>query len=153
MAKKRKASGHAEPSKSNGFEERGGKMGQITTYEDVADSEDEFHINRDKVLLGDGLDAKRRKKWQEEGRNGTASLCTLLTSPQMPSYSPRTRKFWDIHLKVKKMKSRSLPSLENSKMQPGPKKYLKKETKMLVDGAPRRRTTTTMTQSKPKPTP
>ena len=42
-------------------------MGPITTYEDVADSEDEFHINRDKVLLDEGPDAKRRRKWQEEG--------------------------------------------------------------------------------------
>jgi len=42
-------------------------MGPITTYEDIADSEDEFHINRDKVLLDEGPEAKRRRKWQEEG--------------------------------------------------------------------------------------
>jgi U3 small nucleolar RNA-associated protein 3 len=89
MAKKRKASGRAEQSENNGFEDKGGKMGRITTYEDVADSEDEFHINRDKVLLDDGPDAKRRKKWQEEGRNtasiGIALLYTLLTGWQMLS--------------------------------------------------------------------
>jgi U3 small nucleolar RNA-associated protein 3 len=89
MAKKRKASGRAEQSENNGFEDKGGKMDRITTYEDVADSEDEFHINRDKVLLGDGPDAKRRKKWQEEGIN-TASIAialrhTLLTGLQMLS--------------------------------------------------------------------
>lgn len=68
MAKKRKASGRFEGGKpDNGFESKGGKMGPITTYEDVADSEDEFHINRDKVLLDEGPDAKRRRKWQEEG--------------------------------------------------------------------------------------
>ncbi|KAH7393632.1 Sas10 C-terminal domain-containing protein [Cadophora sp. MPI-SDFR-AT-0126] len=67
MAKKRKASGRFEGKKEeNGFESKGGKMGPITTYEDVADSEDEFHINRDKVLLDEGPDAKRRRKWQEE---------------------------------------------------------------------------------------
>ena len=44
-----------------------GKLGPIRTYEDVADSEDEFHINRDKILLDDGPDAKRRKRWEEEG--------------------------------------------------------------------------------------
>merc|ERR1712093_798685 len=67
MAKKRKASGRFEGGKpENGFESKGGKMGPITTYEDVADSEDEFHINRDKVLLDEGPDAKRRRKWQEE---------------------------------------------------------------------------------------
>lgn len=68
MAKKRKASGRFEGAQAeNGFESKGGKMGPITTYEDVADSEDEFHINRDKVLLDEGPDAKRRRKWQEEG--------------------------------------------------------------------------------------
>ncbi|KAL5320028.1 hypothetical protein ACEPPN_013087 [Leptodophora sp. 'Broadleaf-Isolate-01'] len=67
MAKKRKASGRFEGAQAeNGFESKGGKMGPITTYEDVADSEDEFHINRDKVLLDEGPDAKRRRKWQEE---------------------------------------------------------------------------------------
>jgi U3 small nucleolar RNA-associated protein 3 len=86
---KRKASGRAEQSKNNGFEDKGGKMGRITTYEDVADSADEFHINRDKILLDDGPDAKRRKKWQEEGIN-TASIAialrhTLLTGLQMLS--------------------------------------------------------------------
>jgi U3 small nucleolar RNA-associated protein 3 len=69
MAKKRKASGRFAPAgEPNGFSDKGGKMGPITTYEDVADSEDEFHINRDKVMLDDGPDVKRRKKWQEEGK-------------------------------------------------------------------------------------
>ncbi|PVH76836.1 hypothetical protein DL98DRAFT_464472 [Cadophora sp. DSE1049] len=67
MAKKRKASGRFEGANpDNGFESKGGKMGAITSYEDVADSEDEFHINRDKVLLDEGPDAKRRRKWQQE---------------------------------------------------------------------------------------
>ena len=68
MGKKRKGSARTvEADVSTGWEERGGKMGPIKTYEDVADSEDEFHINRDKVMLEDGPDVKRRKKWQEEG--------------------------------------------------------------------------------------
>lgn len=68
MAKKRKASGRSAPAEEvGGFEAKGGRMGPITTYEDVADSEDEFHINRDKILLDDGPDAKRRRKWQEDG--------------------------------------------------------------------------------------
>lgn len=68
MAKKRKASGRFESAnEENGFESKGGKIGPITSYEDVADSEDEFHINRDKVLLDDGPDAKRRRKYEEEG--------------------------------------------------------------------------------------
>jgi len=68
MGKKRKGSARTvETDAPTGWEDRGGKMGPIKTYEDVADSEDEFHINRDKVLLEDGPDTKRRKKWQEEG--------------------------------------------------------------------------------------
>lgn len=68
MAKKRKASGRFESTnKENGFELKGGKIAPITSYEDVADSEDEFHINRDKLLLDDGPDAKRRRKYEEEG--------------------------------------------------------------------------------------
>ncbi|KAI9049270.1 hypothetical protein LZ554_007117 [Drepanopeziza brunnea f. sp. 'monogermtubi'] len=67
MAKKRKAAGQsANAGTDDGFEKKGGKMGPITTFEDVADSEDEFHINRDKVLLDDGPDAKRRRKYAAE---------------------------------------------------------------------------------------
>ena len=68
MAKKRKASSRSKGEDAvSGFEERGGKHRGITTYEDVADSEDEFHINRDKVMFDDGPDAKRRRKYAEEG--------------------------------------------------------------------------------------
>ncbi|CZR65465.1 related to SAS10 protein, involved in silencing [Phialocephala subalpina] len=67
MAKKRKASARSAATEvADGFEAKGGRMGPITTFEDVADSEDEFHINRDKVMLDEGPDAKRRRKWQEE---------------------------------------------------------------------------------------
>jgi U3 small nucleolar RNA-associated protein 3 len=72
MAKKRKASGRpAVTDGTKGFGSKGGKIGPITTYEDVADSEDDFHINRDKVMLDDGPDAKRRKKWEAEGKKFT----------------------------------------------------------------------------------
>jgi len=69
MAKKRKASGRptAAVEEKGWGQSKGGKIGPISTYEDVADSEDEFHINRDKVMLDAGPDAKRRKKWQEQG--------------------------------------------------------------------------------------
>jgi U3 small nucleolar RNA-associated protein 3 len=68
MAKKRKASARAEvENATEGWNEQGGKMGPINSYEDVADSEDEFHMNRDKIMLDEGPDAKRRRKWQEEG--------------------------------------------------------------------------------------
>jgi U3 small nucleolar RNA-associated protein 3 len=65
MGKKRKASGRVSTGPKE-FDPKDGKLGPITTYEDVADSEDEFHIQRDKVLLDDAPEAKRRRKAQEE---------------------------------------------------------------------------------------
>ena len=68
MAKKRKVSSNAaETEPSTGWNDQGGKLRAVNTYEDIADSEDEFHANRDKIMLDDGPDAKRRRKWQEEG--------------------------------------------------------------------------------------
>lgn len=67
MAKKRKVSGGApvaEP--TEGWNEQGGKLA-FKSYEDLADAQDDFHINRDKVMLDDGPDAKRRRKWEQEG--------------------------------------------------------------------------------------
>jgi U3 small nucleolar RNA-associated protein 3 len=66
MAKKRKISSSRATGPKE-FNVKDGKLGPIRTYEDVADSEDEFHINRDKVMLDDGPDAKRRRKHAEEG--------------------------------------------------------------------------------------
>ena len=67
MGKKRKAGGrpfgHDEPRR----EPKGDSKLRINTYEDVADSEDEFHINRDKILLEEGPAQKRQRKAQEEG--------------------------------------------------------------------------------------
>lgn len=65
MAKKRKASGQAYGQPKSDKKEKT-KLA-INTFEDVADSEDEFHINRDKILLDEGPEAKRRRKWQERG--------------------------------------------------------------------------------------
>ncbi|KAH7388760.1 Sas10 C-terminal domain-containing protein [Pyrenochaeta sp. MPI-SDFR-AT-0127] len=66
MAKKRKAGGRAygEPKKQK---DEDSKLA-ISTWEDVADSEDEFHINRDKILLDEGPTAKRLRKWQEDDK-------------------------------------------------------------------------------------
>jgi hypothetical protein len=65
MAKKRKAGGGASRAPKAPKEEDS-RMA-INTYEDVADSEDEFHMNRDKILLDEGPAAKRLRKYQEEG--------------------------------------------------------------------------------------
>ncbi|KAK6607258.1 sas10 utp3 family protein [Botrytis cinerea] len=59
--KKRKASGQSAKSRTQDFDKSKGKVA-FTTYEDIADSEDEFHINRDKVMLDDEPNAKRQRK-------------------------------------------------------------------------------------------
>lgn len=66
MGKKRKAGGRAygEPKATK---DDGSKLA-INSWEDVADSEDEFHINRDKILLEEGPAAKKLRKYQEEGK-------------------------------------------------------------------------------------
>ena len=81
MGKKRKASGRPfgrdEPRELN---EADSKL-RINTYEDVPDSEDEFHINRDKILLEEGPAQKRQRKIREEGKASYSVhlLCRLLT--------------------------------------------------------------------------
>jgi hypothetical protein len=65
MAKKRKASGRAygDPKAPKNDDS---KLA-INSWEDVADSEDEFLLNREKVMLDEGPAAKRLRKYQEEG--------------------------------------------------------------------------------------
>lgn len=70
MAKKRKAGGGASRAPKAPKEEDS-RM-RINTFEDVADSEDEFHMNRDKILLDEGPVAKRMRKYQEEGLSSHA---------------------------------------------------------------------------------
>lgn len=67
MGKKRKAGGRAFG--SDGAKEifEGDSELRINTYEDVANSEDEFHINRDKILLQEGPAQKRQRKIRGEG--------------------------------------------------------------------------------------
>lgn len=69
MGKKRKASGQPfgcnRPQDLNDADSNL----RINTYEDVADSEDEFHINRDKILLEEGPAQKRQRKIQEAGKH------------------------------------------------------------------------------------
>ena len=80
MGKKRKASGQSffrdDPHNVN---ESDSKL-RINTYEDVADSEDEFYINRDKILLEEGRAQKRLRKIQEDGKIPSPGhfLCLIL---------------------------------------------------------------------------
>ena len=70
MAKKRKAGSSNQYQSDSRKTEDNAKL-RIKTYRDVADSEDEFHINRDKILLEEGPTQKRRRKLQEDGIDHT----------------------------------------------------------------------------------
>lgn len=67
MAKKRKAGGRPFGNDETRYEKGGDSKLRVNTYEDVADSEDEFHINRDKVLLEENPAQKGLCRAQEEG--------------------------------------------------------------------------------------
>ncbi|KAK4506991.1 hypothetical protein PRZ48_000725 [Zasmidium cellare] len=66
MAKKRKASGRSQESSGPAELDPRDSKKRINTYEDVADSDDEFHLNQDEIRLGEEPEAKRRRKWAEQ---------------------------------------------------------------------------------------
>ncbi|KAH7143935.1 Sas10 C-terminal domain-containing protein [Dactylonectria macrodidyma] len=67
MAKKRKASGrNTQPGGPKELDATDARLGAITTFEDVADSEDEFFMERDQILLEDEHGSKRRRKAEED---------------------------------------------------------------------------------------
>ncbi|KAH7159932.1 Sas10 C-terminal domain-containing protein [Dactylonectria estremocensis] len=67
MAKKRKASGrNAQPNGPQELNVADARLGPITTFEDVADSEDEFFMEREQILLEDEPGSKRRRKAEED---------------------------------------------------------------------------------------
>lgn len=66
MGKKRKASRPSGSSGPKDFDPADAKLGPVTTYEDLADSEEEYFINKDKILLEDEPRSKRLKRQQEE---------------------------------------------------------------------------------------
>ncbi|KAL3953679.1 hypothetical protein ACCO45_011635 [Purpureocillium lilacinum] len=67
MGKKRKASSrNAEAKGPKDLDAADARLGPVTTYEDVADSEDEYFINQDKIMLDDEPGSKRRRKDDED---------------------------------------------------------------------------------------
>jgi U3 small nucleolar RNA-associated protein 3 len=66
MGKKRKAGGTPFGQSKVQEEDNGKTKLNIKSYEDVADSEDEFHINRDKVLLEEEPARKKQRQMMEE---------------------------------------------------------------------------------------
>lgn len=66
MAKKRKAPAPSQEPKGETELDIRDSRKRISTYKDVADSDDEFHLNQDKVRLGEEPQAKRQRKWAEQ---------------------------------------------------------------------------------------
>lgn len=66
MAKKRKGGARDAEEPKGPNMDVGESRKRIRTYEDVADSDDEFHLNNDKVLLEERPDVKRRRKQQDD---------------------------------------------------------------------------------------
>lgn len=60
MAKKRKAPAQAKGPKE--VDPKDARLGPISTYADVADSEDEYFMNQDTIMVDDEPDSKRRRK-------------------------------------------------------------------------------------------
>lgn len=66
MAKKRKAPTRSqEPQAPSELDLRDSRK-RVNSYKDVADSDDEFHLNQDEIRLGEEPEAKRRRKWAEQ---------------------------------------------------------------------------------------
>ena len=90
MARKRGANGRPfgrdQPSATGS---RDSSKLTINTFEDVADSEDEFHINRDKILLEEGPAQKWQRKALEQGSEGLQVQSLLRLNPTC-SNLPRT---------------------------------------------------------------
>ncbi|KAG5927042.1 hypothetical protein E4U42_002661 [Claviceps africana] len=67
MAKKRKGSGrNAGPKGPKELDPADARLGPISTFEDVADSEDEHFINQDTIMLDDEPGSKRRRKDEDD---------------------------------------------------------------------------------------
>lgn len=65
----------------------------VNSYEDVADSEDEFHINRDKILFEEGPAQKRQRRIREEGKRPHRSVYISKIRAQSSSLSLPMRKY------------------------------------------------------------
>lgn len=67
MAKKRKASRVAEaPSGPRDYDSNDARLGPINTFEDIADEQEEYFLDKDKILLADEQGTKRQRREQEE---------------------------------------------------------------------------------------
>jgi hypothetical protein len=135
MGKKRKApSGQKAPQKSP---ENSSKLA-LSGWQDVADSEDEFLLNRERILLEEGPEAKRRRKIQEEGP--FSSQCFMLRANQLPQSASLNRMASksSTYLILTKTKSMITPMMTMAKIIPA-----MTTTKSM---APRQKSTSTRTK-------
>ncbi|OTA98862.1 hypothetical protein M426DRAFT_325656 [Hypoxylon sp. CI-4A] len=67
MGKKRKASsGPSEPKGPREYNPADARLGPISSYQDVADSEDEYFMNKDQILFDNAPKSKKQKRQEEE---------------------------------------------------------------------------------------
>ncbi|KAI0901978.1 Sas10 C-terminal domain-containing protein [Annulohypoxylon nitens] len=67
MGKKRKASsGPPQPKGPREYDPADARLGPINSYADVADSEDEYFLNKDQILFDDGPKSKKQRRDEEE---------------------------------------------------------------------------------------
>ncbi|CAK7231469.1 something about silencing protein 10 [Sporothrix bragantina] len=67
MAKKRKASRAPEaPSGPRDYDANDARLGPITTYEDVADEQEQYFLDQDKIMLDAEQGTKRQRREQKE---------------------------------------------------------------------------------------
>ena len=81
MARKRKGRSSTARTEDSDPQSQSAKL-LINSYEDVADSEDEFHINQDKVLLDEGPARKRQRQLEEEGKSAAKLFSLALFPPR-----------------------------------------------------------------------
>ncbi|KAI1094750.1 Sas10 C-terminal domain-containing protein [Rostrohypoxylon terebratum] len=67
MGKKRKASsGPSQPKGPREYDPADARLGPINSYADIADSEDEYFLNKDQILFDDGPKSKKQRREEEE---------------------------------------------------------------------------------------
>ncbi|KAI1374616.1 Sas10 C-terminal domain-containing protein [Hypoxylon crocopeplum] len=67
MGKKRKASsGTSEPKGPREYDPADARLGPVNTYQDIADSEDEYFMSKDQILFDDGPKSKKQKHLEDE---------------------------------------------------------------------------------------
>ncbi|OAA64297.1 sas10 utp3 family protein [Niveomyces insectorum RCEF 264] len=68
MAKKRKAAARqlTEPAGPKAYDTKDARLGPITTYEDLADEQEEYFLERDRIMFDDEPGTKRQRMLQQE---------------------------------------------------------------------------------------